>query len=105
MEQAGDGIDAEMRSYMEHRYETALKQVDTRPFWQWVCIDDFGCCALCLKRHQRVFHYTDSIWQYLPPIHRGCRCRFRALTRENVEVRGLTVSRGDDFMDRQGKPC
>ncbi|WP_425273802.1 phage minor head protein [Paraburkholderia unamae] len=89
---------------MKRRAERALESIDTRPYWQWICIDDAETCALCRKRHQRVFHYTDKIWERLPPIHAGCRCRFRALTSDGMAAQGLSLSSGADFLTADGKP-
>lgn len=93
-----------MRGYSKQRYETALKTVSHFPYWQWTCIDDSSCCEVCLKRHGKVFHYTDPIWKRLPPIHFGCRCRFRQRSELAMEQLGLVVSSGLDFMDEAGKP-
>lgn len=97
-------LDAEMRKYMKGRYEAYMEGVERWPYWQWVSIDDGRSCELCRKRGGKVFHYTDPIWKRLPPIHFGCRCRFRQRRERDLAELGLTVSSGADFMDENGAP-
>jgi len=97
--------DRNIRGHIKQRYATALEQVDERPYWQWLVGGEcnFGC-KRCSPRDERVFHYTDPIWQRLPPLHTRCGCRFRSLSQRQVDEMGLQVSTGADFMDAQGKP-
>lgn len=81
-----------MAGYSARRYKTFLANADDRPYWMWVAIEDRQACDRCLSLSGLVFHYTDEIWQQLPPIHSGCRCHFRALTLRDVTERGLVIS-------------
>ena len=92
---------AEMRGYAEKRFNSAKSVAEKWPYWQWLC---GGACAhsdarcRCAARDGKVFHHTDPIWTKLTPIHSGCGCRFRHLTQQDLEAKGLKVSSGLDFM-------
>ena len=84
--------DDEHGSYMKARFIEFMKNVEDRPFWQWVAVVDPSTCLRCYNLHKKVFMFNDPIWKKtLPPIHKGCRCRFRALSKNDMKKRKLTV--------------
>lgn len=91
--------DKEHKKYMKNRYKQFMDNVDDRPYWQWVAIVDSSTCLKCKTLAGKVFYYNDPIWQKsLPPIHEGCRCRFRALDKEDVKEKGLCISKGEYYV-------
>jgi uncharacterized protein with gpF-like domain len=64
----------------------------------WVAVHDSRTCNKCMELDGKVFHYSDDIWKdHLPPIHKDCRCRFRAFTVEDMADRCLLVSNSADY--------
>ena len=85
--------DAEAKKYMRQRYEDFMENIDDRPYWQWVGIEDPSLCSICATLNKKVFRYDETIWQLmLRRLHKGCRCRFRALSERNMQERNLDIS-------------
>jgi hypothetical protein len=89
----------EMKQYNRRRYKDFLDNAEDRPYWMWVAVIDPSTCDRCRALDGKVFRFDDPIWKkLLPPIHRGCRCRFRAFTEKNMQERGLKLSQGIEFL-------
>ena len=81
------------KKYNNMRMKSFLANTSSRPYFQWVAVVDPSTCNRCLALDKRVFHFTDPIWVlHMPPIHKGCRCRFRAFEEADLLERGLKVS-------------
>lgn len=93
------GHDKEMRKYMRIHFKSFMANINNRPFWQWVTVEDCHACNDCLILHKKVFHYDDPIWEVmLRRLHKGCRCRFRAYTEKDLSYRGLNVMRSTEII-------
>lgn len=85
--------DLAARKHINERLQAFLENVDDRPYWQWVAVMDPSTCDVCKSLNGNVYHYADPIWKHrLPPIHKGCRCRFRALSKRNLAERNLAIT-------------
>jgi SPP1 gp7 family putative phage head morphogenesis protein len=83
-------------AFMAGRYESMLANVQARPYWRYVAVLDARTRPSHAKLHNRVFHYSDPIWQFIfPPNGFNCRCRVEALTEAEVKALGLVISRTD----------
>ncbi|MFT0211819.1 phage minor head protein [Pseudomonas sp. F1_0610] len=79
-------------AYMAGRYKAALDSAETHPYWMYVAVMDSITRPSHAALHGKVFRYDDPIWQHiLPPNGYNCRCRFVALSADEVERRGLVV--------------
>ncbi|HFJ2098217.1 TPA: phage minor head protein [Salmonella enterica] len=79
-------------SYAAGRWKQQVANKTERPYWQRVAVMDLHT----RPRHALLNGFTaaaDSpVWDYFyTPDGYGCRCRIRALTRAQVEARGLAV--------------
>lgn len=78
--------------YAQIRFNTMYDSKDIRPYWMFVAILDNNTSEYCKFLNEKVFHCDDPFWEInYPPNHLGCRSRVRALTKENVEEKGLKV--------------
>ncbi|GJQ47597.1 MAG: hypothetical protein DWB56_17165 [Candidatus Jettenia sp.] len=91
--------DKEHKKYIQKLYKFFMENKDDRPYWQWIAIVDPSTCTQCKVLDGKVFYYNDPIWQkHLPPIHKGCRCRFRAYDHEDIKEKRLCVSKGEHYV-------
>lgn len=79
-------------AYSAGRYKAFLDNAENRPYWQYKTQND----ELVRKSHRllknKVFHYTDPIWNDIfPPNGWGCRCRVIALSERDLKRMGLKV--------------
>ena len=73
-------------AYQAGRIQQQTDFADTRPYWAYVAIMDENTRDSHAALHNKVFHYTDPIWQtHYPPNGWGCRCRVRALSQRRLE--------------------
>lgn len=76
-----------------HRRERQWATRRTRPLWEYVAKVDAMSRPSHAALDGKVWRAEDPIWQTIyPPNGRGCRCRVRALTEEDVAERGLQVN-------------
>lgn len=88
-------------AYMAGRYRRQLATSKTFPYWQYVAIDDGQTRPEHKRLNGRVFRFDDPIWDVIyPPNGWGCRCRVRTLTAAQVKAKGLTVEKGDGYIER-----
>lgn len=86
-------------AYMAGRYRGMLANVDARPYWQYIAVLDSRTRPHHRALHGRVFRWDDVFWKtHYPPNGWRCRCRVRALSAEDMEGEGLTVSSGAEGM-------
>lgn len=82
-------------SYAHGRYRRQADNAASRPYWMYDARDDARTRPSHAALDGRVFRHDDVFWgTHYPPNGWNCRCRVRALTKSQVERRGLTVSRG-----------
>lgn len=78
--------------------------LERRPYWQVLATKD----SRTRKEHRaidgNVLKATDPVWDKGPPFGHQCRCRWRSLTAEDVERKGLTVIDGSTDSDWQKLP-
>lgn len=80
-------------AYMAGRYKTQMENVAERPFWQYVAVMDRRTRPSHAALNGLVFRADDPFWQsFYPPCGFNCRCRVRALDRENMDSRKLLLS-------------
>lgn len=86
-------------AYMAGRYRRQLAAVNERPYWQYVAVRDDRTRPSHANLRFKVFRWDDPIWQHIyPPNGWGCRCIVRNLTERQLQLMGLTVERGDDYI-------
>jgi SPP1 gp7 family putative phage head morphogenesis protein len=79
-------------AYMAGRFEQFARNVDERPYWQYVAVMDLKTRPAHAAMNGRVFRYDDPIWKYWwPPCGFNCRCRVRALSQADLKRRKLTA--------------
>lgn len=72
-------------SYMAGRYKTQLDNADDRPYWQYVAVMDRRTRPEHAELNERTFRYDDPFWNsFYPPNGWRCRCRVRALTKDDL---------------------
>lgn len=86
------------KKYNLQRLSSFMQNTQSRPYFMWIAVIDPSTCNKCLDLDGKVFHYTDPIWkEHLPPIHKGCRCRFRAFEKMDMGELNLAVSSSADY--------
>lgn len=70
--------------------DPAVKKL--RPYWRYDAVDDARTRPTHLEMNGRVFPADSPVWDvWFPPNGFKCRCTVTALSRRQVEQRGLTV--------------
>lgn len=73
-------------SYMAGRYKTQLDNSDERPYWQYVAVMDNRTRPEHAELNERTFRCDDPFWDsFYPPNGWRCRCRVRALTKDDLD--------------------
>lgn len=76
------------------RYQAQRDNAAARPYWMYDALEDGRTRPQHLALDNMVFRHDDPFWDtHYPPNGWNCRCRVQALTRRDVERRGLEVSR------------
>lgn len=89
---------------MVRRYEGFIKDVANSPFWQYVAVMDLTTRPNHAVLNGKVFRYNDPIWNtHFPPNGVCCRCRVRALDKNDMKEKGLKIERSDSPL-RQIQP-
>ncbi|MEO7958421.1 MAG: phage minor head protein [Fibrobacteria bacterium] len=79
-------------AYNAGRYRDQIENVDERPFWQYIAVMDTLTRPTHAVLNKKVFRADDPFWDsHYPPNGFNCRCRVRALTKDQVKARGLEV--------------
>lgn len=72
-------------SYMTGRYRTQMDNSDNRPYWQYVAVMDKRTRPEHAELNERTFRYDDPFWDsFYPPNGWRCRCRVRALSKDDL---------------------
>jgi SPP1 gp7 family putative phage head morphogenesis protein len=87
-------------AYMAGRFRSFIENAGARPYWQYVAVMDERTRPAHAAMNGRVFRFDDPIWKSCwPPNGYNCRCRVRALTKRDLEARGLAESESGDNLD------
>jgi len=82
-------------AYMAGRYEQMREVKDDFPYWQYIAVLDNRTRPAHSALHGKVIRSDDPFWlESYPPNGYNCRCRIRALSKEEVDARGLRVTTG-----------
>ncbi|MCI4627249.1 MAG: phage head morphogenesis protein [Candidatus Magnetoovum sp. WYHC-5] len=85
-------------AYMTGRWKEQMEDVHSRPYWQYIAVMDSKTRPKHAALNNLIFKYDDPFWeQNYPPNGFNCRCRVRALTKEQVRNKGLQVTTSDGF--------
>jgi len=89
-------------SYMVGRYRTQLDNADNRPYWQYVAIMDKRTRPEHAELNERTFRYDDPFWDsFYPPNGWRCRCRVRALSKDDLNDSAADSSKGQLSQEMQ----
>lgn len=79
-------------AYNAGRYKDQIVNIDDRPYWQYNAVLDQLTRPTHAAMNGLVFPATDPIWNtHYPPCGFNCRCSVRALTKTQIEAKGLKV--------------
>lgn len=77
-------------SYMAGRYKEQIDNSDDRPWWQYNAVLDMRTRASHAALHGKVFRHDDPFWDtHYPPNGWGCRCRVRALNKDEIDEKEI----------------
>ena len=81
------------------RYKTQMEMKDERPYLQYLQVQRPNKRPAHAELHLKVFRIDDPIINKIyPPNGFGCDCRFRNLSKEEVKLLGLKVTKGDNIV-------
>ncbi|WP_300155822.1 PBECR2 nuclease fold domain-containing protein [Solidesulfovibrio sp.] len=79
-------------AYMAGRYKEIWAMRDTFPYGEYIIVNDGRSRLSHRALSGKIYPIDHPFWQiWWPPNGYNCRCSVRALTRRQVEDRGLTV--------------
>ncbi|WP_300160092.1 PBECR2 nuclease fold domain-containing protein [Solidesulfovibrio sp.] len=79
-------------AYMAGRYKEMWAMRDTFPYWQYSAVNDGRTRPAHRALSGKIYSAGHPFWDtWYPPNGFNCRCSVKALTRRQVEDRGLTV--------------
>ena len=79
-------------AYMAGRYKEMWAMRDTFPYWQYSAVNDGRTRPAHRALSGKIYPAEHPFWKtWYPPNGFNCRCSVKALTRRQVEDRGLTV--------------
>lgn len=82
-------------AYQAGRYAEMKQAKDEVPYWQYIAVMDNRTRPNHAALNGKVFRADDPFWKtHYPPNGYNCRCRVRALTEEEFQRMGLTLSYG-----------
>lgn len=80
-------------AYMAGRYEQNKSNAEDRPFWRYIAVMDESTRPDHAALDGLVFRHDDPFWQsHTPPNGYNCRCRFDALTEDDLIAQGLKAT-------------
>ena len=78
-----------------------LENVDERPYWLYMQIERPRKRKTHAVYANKVFMWNDPIWDSIfPPNGWNCGCYVIALTKAEMDARGLKVWKGEDVANR-----
>ncbi len=84
-------------AYSSGRYKSMIQNVGERPYWLYNQIERKHKRKAHANYAGKVFMWDDPIWDSIfPPNGFFCGCYVTALTKAEVEARGLKVWKGED---------
>ncbi len=84
-------------AYNSGRYKFQIQNAVNRPYWLYNQLERKHKRKAHAVYANKVFMFDDPIWNIIyPPNRWGCGCYVIALTKEEVEARGLKVCKGSD---------
>ncbi len=87
-------------AYQVGHYEmlTDPDVLEYRPYWQYDAIEDEDTRPEHKALNGLVFRADDPFWKtWYPPNGHRCRCSIRALSKRDLENKGLTITKGEDI--------
>ncbi|KAF0145098.1 MAG: BcepMu30 [Nitrospirae bacterium] len=83
------------------RYKFDIANVDNRPYWMYVALRDSKTRPAHAALNGKVFRYDDPFWNsFYPPNGFRCRCRVRAVSRQDIKEYGLDIESSEGRMDK-----
>jgi SPP1 gp7 family putative phage head morphogenesis protein len=83
-------------AYMAGRYKGMKDSARLLPYWQYIAVMDGRTRDAHRILNGKILRHDDLFWRsYYPPNGWGCRCRVVALSRVEVEKKGIKVNDGD----------
>lgn len=87
-------------AYMAGRHQSMLENVESRPLWEYVAIDDGRTRPSHSALSGKVFRWDDPFWDsFYPPNGFRCRCRVRARDKDDLKASGKYLSNGYGRME------
>jgi len=79
-------------AFMAARHAAFMEATATHPYWMYIAVMDGDTRESHAAMHGRVFRHDDPIWHsIIPPNGINCRCRFIALSEDDLKAEGRTV--------------
>lgn len=83
-------------AYMAGHYKGMKDSARLLPYWQYVAVMDGRTRDAHRALNGKILRHDDPFWRsYYPPNGWGCRCRVVALSRIEVEKKGIKTSDGE----------
>lgn len=72
-------------SFMAGRRARQLENVEERPYWMYLAVNDSRTRPFHRILHGKVFRYDDPFWEsFYPPNGFRCRCRAKTLSEDRI---------------------
>lgn len=85
-------------AFMAGRYLQIMSVSEYFPYGEYLATLDIRTRPNHAALHGKVVPLDDAFWDtHTPTNGHNCRCRFRAIDKDEVEKRGLKISKGDDL--------
>ncbi|MEW6708309.1 MAG: phage minor head protein [Candidatus Riflebacteria bacterium] len=85
-------------AYMAGRYKGMKDSARLLPYWQYVAVMDGRTRDAHRILNGKILRHDDPFWRsYYPPNGWGCRCRVVALSKVEVEKKGIKTSDGESM--------
>lgn len=79
-------------AYSVGRFKQMMENVERRPYWQYMSMQDAAVRPAHARLHGRIYRYDHPFWDtWYPPNGFNCRCYVKALTPGQVKALGLQV--------------